>query len=177
MVSPILNRNQVVDINLSREELQQFHGQHIQLALVSLIDTLRRVPLSFPQIDPLVASLANFAFYAIPLGTASRETRNSSDVTVKVNKFAVYALDSYDFNGEQQRILGQNLGLGYWKGPGNVSPTSIFTSGSTFVDNPDFRQYRENTSRGRDFNIISNVKIIPLSQPFEHRFQLPRNLR
>jgi Family of unknown function (DUF6402) len=68
----------------------------------------------------------------------------------------VYIRDQFDFNGDQS--------LGYWN-----AETNIVSSGNPLrgdlVTNRDFCTWRAVTKKGGDFEIFSDVHILPLAVP------------
>lgn len=65
-----------------------------------------------------------------------------------IEKLHFYVRDSYDFNSEDEP-------LGYWGREG--ASASVFKLGMSFVENRQFRQWRDRHGRGGDFIIFSDV--------------------
>ena len=128
-----------------------FHEQHT---------ATRRVGPRLPM-DDVEAALGSFAFHAVPFGDARVYLRNNVPwVRVRVLGAYIYMHDSFDFNGDQSGwIPGLGDGLGYWK----TSPpafSSVVRPGYTFIDNVNFRQYRDRYGVGGDYRIMSDIETV-----------------
>lgn len=110
-------------------------------------------PNSRTPIDPLTGALGAFSFYAIPIGEA-QQVENEIEVTV--TDVGIYALDIFEFNGRQF--------LGNWEPPDQVSLNPLRSGTNVF--NGTYRDYREQTGLGEDFNIVSTVEEITFPSPF-----------
>ena len=75
---------------------------------------------------------------------------------ITVNQVGVYIWDSYDFNGDQT--------LGFWNmEKGEVSKVPGLDSSE--VTNKSFRDWRQQSSKGCDFIVFSDVLVQSLSPP------------
>lgn len=108
------------------------------------------------SLDDMEAALANFAFYVVPLaGDVGPEVGR---FRVKLSQVGVHIMDSYDFEGDQD--------LGYWDEVANtVSSTYIGSGNGVEVTNETFRNWRTANSKGGDFLVYSDVKVLNLNPP------------
>lgn len=108
------------------------------------------------SLDDMEAALANFSFYAVPLvGDVGPETGR---FRVRLSKVGIHIMDSYDFEGDQD--------LGYWDESTNNVSSSWFGSGDGVkVSNETFRNWRTANSKGGDFLVYSDVKVLTLNPP------------
>ena len=109
---------------------------------------------SYP-LDDLSAALGNFVFVVLVSGTV-RSDGSPDGHRVAISRVGVYVRDSFDFNGVQF--------LGFWDRDDN-SVSSINPLSGTRVSNADFRRWREQTQKGGDFMIFSDLKVIRLTRP------------
>lgn len=141
-------------------DLRAFHFQQVQF---SAVETSWTDALAVP--DPLLGALGTFNFYAIPVGTATRQ--NDGTVKVQINSFMTYVIDSFDFTQQDQH-------LGYFRLPDvvSISPVSGFPPGSnTKMENKSFRLFREasianGTPKGGDFLVITNTRTEPWTKQY-----------
>lgn len=126
-----------------------FHAQR------TAFSSVQTDPLLTP-IDPLLGTLGSFNFYAIPVGRASKKA--DGKVHVRISAALLYALDSFDFNGEQQ--------LGVFAEPDRISRNLV--GGGTLIGNSDYRSWRAANNKGRDFLIVTDVRSVPLALAFEY---------
>jgi hypothetical protein len=107
------------------------------------------------DLDDLAAGLANFNFH-VQIGGQVAAAPDGVKTTVTIMFVGVYIRDQFDFNGDQS--------LGYWN-----AETNIVSSGNPLrgdlVTNRDFCTWRAVTKKGGDFEIFSDVHILPLAVP------------
>jgi len=116
-------------------------------------------------VDPLDCALAAFTMHVAvggsvePLG--GNEMKAGKTHKMLIEKLHFYVRDSYDFNSEDEP-------LGYWGREG--ASASVFKLGMSFVENRQFRQWRDRHGRGGDFIIFSDVytKNLPKSIKMEN---------
>jgi hypothetical protein len=134
--------------DFSRKPVTDQHALHTNFRIVEfgLLDSL----------DDMEAALANFAFYVVPLaGDVGPETGR---FRVKLSQIGVHIMDSYDFEGDQD--------LGYWdEVTNNVSGSYIGSGDGVKVTNETFRNWRTANSKGGDFLVYSDVKVLNLNPP------------
>ena len=118
--------------------LPVFHAQHVAEQGVG-------PDMKALRIDPELAALGHFAFYAVPVGRAER--RGDGTVHVDVARFLVYALDSFDFSKPFEP-------LGFFKAPDTISTKP---GEGTLLTNQSYRDYRTATGRGGDFLVITDL--------------------
>jgi hypothetical protein len=134
-----------------------------------------------PTLDDLTAALANFSLYIAVAGFVRKaSTRRNArpkgaprsraleggrggwpGYEVTVTEVAVWMMDSYDFEGDQD--------LGWWdeqrnsvlRGP--LPDSKYYTQ----VTNKKFRDWQDQNSKGGDFLVFSDKKIIRLPRPDE----------
>ena len=117
----------------------------------------RSVPTQDPrdELDGLTAGLANFNFH-VQIGGDVAAAPDGVKTTVKIRFVGVYIRDQFDFNGGNS--------LGYWNAEtNNVSLVNPFV-GDLVTDN-DFCYWRAATKKGGDFEVFSDVLILPLKVP------------
>jgi len=131
--------------------MEEFHRQEVRFAPVNNY--------AFPWTDQ-TASLGNFAFYAIPKGFASFDTTTRSYV-FEITDIAVYVLDSFSFNGEQE--------LGWWAKPDHMPTPRRVWEGSVEASNEAFNRYRLTSGHGGDFLIFVPAEITHFSTPVRIR--------
>lgn len=113
----------------------------------------------FTSNTDLTAALANFVFRMSAGGTI---TKTATGYTVHITKVAVYIRDSFDFIDEDP---SDPQTLGYWKIEENkVSKTSGF--GYRHIQNPSYRNYRDEFGVGGDFRLFSDVKYTDVDDSF-----------
>lgn len=111
-------------------------------------------------VDPLDCALAAFTMHVAvggsvePLEKGQSNAGKTHKVTIKNLHF--YVRDSYDFNTEDEP-------LGYWGREG--ASASLFNLGMSFVENAQFRKWRERHGRGGDFIIFSDIYTKNLPKP------------
>lgn len=102
-----------------------------------------------PTFDDLTAALGLFVFRVAVGGTVTRRGDGLwAPHEVTIDEVGVYVRDSYDFEGEQN--------LGNWDET-NLAVRGLGGSG-TPVTNKNFHRWREETSKGGDFLVFSDVK-------------------
>ena len=112
--------------------------------------------------DDLMLAIGRFSWWWIPTGVIQKF---ASTYNFKVSGYALYAYDTYSFEGDQT--------LGYWNVDvssfGGVHPLATnlykdtdgtYKSGLSWckVNNLDFQRYRRDTKKGLDFAIYSDLK-------------------
>ncbi len=97
-----------------------------------------------------MASLGEFAIYAIPYGVVEPTTDNGYRVII--NHIGLYIKDDFEFDRANW------LGLGTWDVV-NMQVDKFNISGC-HLTNSDFKQWREIYDRGGDYYLYSNVKRI-----------------
>lgn len=120
------------------------HDQSIDYVTVS------NPSVSNPRLNDLLGSFGNFQLSAIPHVKA---VNASGIVTFTIDKFGIYAIDSYDFL-EKDQILG------CWARPNTVFYQFIYRcyEHGYNASNETFRTFQDKTLKGGDFIVMSNVK-------------------
>lgn len=131
------------------DKLQAFHAQR------SAFSSVETDKLNTP-IDPLLGTLGSFNFYAIPAGRAIK--RADGGVKVDIDAVLVYALDSFDFNGDQW--------LGFFAEPDRIAKDPF--DGGSLLNNTDYRAWRTANQKGQDFLVMSDVRTLPLRFSFDY---------
>ena len=109
----------------------------------------------FDGLDDLAAALANFNFH-VQIGGEVEAAPGAAKTTVKIMFVGIYVRDQYDFNGDQH--------LGFWDPKTNrVSAANPFAGEA--VTNKDFRLWRSANKMGGDFEVFSDVQVLPLARP------------
>ena len=108
----------------------------------------------FTGMDDMTAALANFNFH-VQIG-GSVEPADFDSFRVTVTKVGIYVRDQYDFTGDQE--------LGFWSGNSNFVSVLPFP-GSTRLTNASYREWRQTSGRGGDFEVFSDVRVVLLPQP------------
>jgi hypothetical protein len=112
------------------------------------------------SVDDLKAALGAFVFRVVTAGKVARVQESDPDgidpgYDVTIEEVGVYVRDSFDFEGHQF--------LGFWDDDGvNILPSS---AGSHSVSNGNFRDWRDDTGKGGDFLVYSDLKRIALRPP------------
>ncbi len=122
--------------------LRAFHAQNVVQRSVTI--DMKNIP-----IDPEEAAFGHFSFYAVPVGQIERE--KDGGLHIRVERFLVYALDSFDFSKP-------NEPLGFFKSPDVVSAK---LGAGTLLTNLSYRDYRASSGKGGDFLVMSDVKSVP----------------
>jgi hypothetical protein len=112
------------------------------------------------EVDDMFAALANFNLRAVIRGTVT--PLSAGKHRVAIDAVGIYVRDSYDFNGDQH--------LGYWNDTTDYGGKNPFKG--TGVTNQDFRDWRSANSRGGDFLVYSDLKVVPVN-PKENAFEVP----
>lgn len=110
-------------------------------------------------VDPLDCGLAAFTMHVAVSGTAeplAGAMPNQKSHRISIERLNFYVRDSYDFNTEDEP-------LGYWGREG--ASASVFHVGMSYVENRQFRLWRERHGRGGDFIIFSDVYQKNLPRP------------
>ena len=117
----------------------------------------------FSSLDGLTAGLANFVFRMSSGGTI---TKTETGYTIKVTKVATYVRDSFDFIDEDET---DPQTLGYWNmEKQKVSKTpGVISSGYRHIENPSYRNYRDEFNMGGDYRLFSDLKYTTVSDSFD----------
>jgi len=107
------------------------------------------------DLDDLAAGLANFNFH-VQIGGDVAAAPDGVKTTVTIMFVGVYIRDQFDFNGDQS--------LGYWNAETNKVSSANPLVGD-LVTNRDFCAWRAVTKKGGDFEVFSDVHILPLAVP------------
>ena len=117
--------------------------------------------------DDLRAALANFTLH-VQIGGTATPIAGSDRCRISVTQVGIYARDQYDFIGTQV--------LGRWDKATNTVNTSkldfvidsstygVFAKG-TLITNASFRKWRDANKKGGDFEVFSDVSVVPLATP------------
>lgn len=146
---------QTFKLTPDKDKGKALHDQYIQTRNVPAGSSSSIFEL--PTLDPVQGALGRFSFHAVPIGTVKiQKDKQDLVAVVRVEKFGVYLIDSYEFIGWQP--------LGYWGSPDRVD-FSIF-EGGTFVENASFDDnFRKKTGVGQDFLVMSPVEVFSVNQP------------
>ena len=99
----------------------------------------------------LFAAMGSFNLKSMPAGTIKKIDDKRYKITV--NQLAVYAEDSFQFEGDE--------GLGYWSAnllDFLIGPLDLFNY--VKLNNSDFRDFRKTYNKGKDFIVLSDNHII-----------------
>jgi hypothetical protein len=106
-------------------------------------------------LDDMYGALGKFTYRVAVQGTAVPVDKKAQH-SVRIESIGIYIRDTYDFNGDQP--------LGFWNfKTGAVSRTPGF--GYDYIENKTFREGRAKNSRGGDFLIFSEVKVLKRTPP------------
>jgi hypothetical protein len=129
----------------------------------------------FDPLDDLYAALANFNFQFVTEGTVKYlgKDANGKDLyEVTLDKVGIYVKDSYDFNDDPASLNPTtwiSQPLGYWDcAERTASKTPDLLGGSYYVDNDDFREWRDQHGNGMggDFLVFSDIRVINVNDTF-----------
>ena len=109
----------------------------------------------------LFAAMGGFNLKSLPAGTIEKVDDNRYKVTV--NQLAVYAEDSFQFEGDEP--------LGFW----SVNLLDFLAFSLDFfnyekLNNSDFRDFRKTYNKGKDFVVLSDNHIIHDYEPVSFEF-------
>lgn len=110
-------------------------------------------PLNFKR-DGVVAALSSFTFRALAAGSVDEMVNGKFRITL--NQVAVYLRDVFNFDESKMPFFDR---LGVWSCEhlhANVFPSVGYTE----LTNEDFRNYRTNTGKGKDFVVLSNAHLV-----------------
>jgi hypothetical protein len=102
--------------------------------------------------DDMLAALGRFVFRVAVNGHIVPRGKQH---LVNIEQVGIYIWDSYDFNGDQP--------LGFWS-DSDFAGNFNFIGGS-YVSNASFRDYRSRHSKGGDYHVFSDVRILHRSPP------------
>ena len=130
--------------------------------------------LSSDPLDDLFAALANFNFQFVTQGTVERlpDVNGKAHYKVTLDKVGIYVKDSYDFNDHlsawNDPKTWASQPLGYWD-CADQDVTKTPRPGAYYVNNQDFREWRDKYGNGKggDFLVFSDIKVISVSDSFE----------
>jgi hypothetical protein len=128
------------------------------------------------DMDDLLAALGRFSFYVIPEGDVAL---NGSNYDITVKRIGIMVGDYFDFDGYQP--------LGWWKLPDKVRMPTKWEGvkgvayghltqdddGYTWVENASYRKFRDDTGRGADFIVFSDVELVTLDAPLKFSVPVP----
>ena len=114
----------------------------------------------------LFAAMGSFNLKSMPAGTIEKVDDKRFKVTV--NQLAVYAEDSFQFEGDES--------LGYWSAnllDFLIGPLDLFNY--VKLNNSDFRDFRKTYNKGKDFVVLSDNHIVQDYEPVSFEFTLDDN--
>ena len=114
----------------------------------------------------LFAAMGSFNLKSLPAGTIEKIDDKRYKVTV--NQLAVYAEDSFQFEGDEP--------LGFW----SVNLLDFLALSLDFfnyekLNNSDFRDFRKTYNKGKDFVVLSDNHIIHDYEPVSFEFTVDDN--
>lgn len=109
----------------------------------------------FKLLPPQYVALGNFAIHALPKGKIIKNGRGG--YAARVTDVYFFVKDSFNFDGNQF--------LGTWDDV-NMKALALWP-GSKFIGNIDFREFREKTGYGLDFQILSPLRKVENFEEFE----------
>lgn len=117
--------------------------------------------------DELQGAFGRFNMHVLVQGCASEK---DGPMWVMLRWIGIYAKDSYDFTDEPNK----NQYLGYWReNPPGVASTWA-GRGYKKLSNRDYRDYRRNHNRGRDYEVFtSDTRLIGLTKAESPPFNIP----
>lgn len=101
-------------------------------------------------IDDMLAALGHFKYRVLVEGYVLRG-RKTRPRTFCISKIGIFLSDSYDFNDEP----GKDQFLGFWNAQSNYVGRNLFLGDAVY--NSDFRAYRKEHNKGKDYLIYSNI--------------------
>ena len=172
--------------DLSRTPIWQHENWQVQRVKVD-VENNDRLQLKFEGLDDLFGALGGFALYLAAYGAVTPNVkvlrsvgpkkRTVTGYMIEMTHVAIYAKDTYDFNGQQY--------LGHWNKDGvevklmvavqdvlgTVDPDIYTPSGEAPdikfpVGNESFRRYRGKHGKGGDLLIFSDMRVERFASPF-----------